>query len=473
MLNDDHTIVAPSTPAGGAIALIRLSGKDAIEICDKVFRSPNGRKLTSARGFTLHYGEVVDPTDNRPVDDVLVSIFRAPHSYTGENAAEISCHGSSYIVSRIIQLLIRNGARAAAPGEFTIRAFLSGKLDLAQAEGVADIIASTDRASHSIAMNQMRGGYSAELNRLRDELLHLTALLELELDFSEEDVEFADRAKLAEIMHQIQAKIDRLIDSFALGNAIKEGVATAIVGAPNAGKSTLLNLLLKEDRAMVSEIAGTTRDTIEESINIDGIKFRFIDTAGIRSTDDRLEQMGIDRTFDNIRRATVVLLVCDLSTFATHADIRDAVAMFTAQAEELHLRPEQHLLLILNKTDRVDPQFAASLCTEIQQRGLSAITISARTGDGGTLLIERLKLTVDLHSVLAGDTIVSNARHQEALLQARDALLRALDGLSAQLPADLLSEDIRQVVYHIGTITGAITNDEVLGQIFSKFCIGK
>lgn len=442
------TIVAPATASGGAIAVIRLSGPEAIACCDRVFR---GRKpLAEAAGQTLHYGRIMD--GERTLDDVVVALYRAPHSYTGEDAAEISCHGSRYIVSEIISLLIRSGARAAQPGEFTVRAFLAGKLDLSQAEAVADLIASDSRASHALASTQMRGGYSAALGALRDELLQLASLLELELDFSEEDVQFADRTRLREMMLRIEAEITRLTDSFSLGNAIKQGVAVAIVGEPNAGKSTLLNRLLGEERALVSEIAGTTRDTVEETLNIDGVLFRFIDTAGLHDTSDRLEQMGIDRTQEAIRRAQIVLQVADAT--------RPLPPAVPVTAEQTHL-------LVINKSDC--PQ------TQIPHSSLpaGALAISARTGEGIDRLLERLGSTLDTGSIYDGDPVISNSRHLDALRQALDALRRARTALDDTLPADLLSEDVRQVIHHLGTITGEISSDEILSQIFSRFCIGK
>lgn len=335
MIRDHDTIAAPATAAGGALAVIRISGEEALRICDRIFR---GREpLAAAAGYTVHYGEIVD--DGRVLDDVLVTVFRAPRSYTGEDAAEISCHGSQYIVSEILRLLTASGARMAGPGEFTIRAYLAGKLDLSQAEAVADIIASSSRAAHALAANQMRGGYSDALEGLCEKLLELTALLELELDFSEEEVEFADRAQLREAMQRIGAHIDALRNSFTLGNAIKEGVAVAITGAPNVGKSTLLNRLLNEERVLVSDIAGTTRDVIEERINIDGVVFRFLDTAGIRATDDRLEQMGIQRTMSSIERAQIVIYMTDAARLAAGAPV----------APEFPLRADQKLLVLVNK----------------------------------------------------------------------------------------------------------------------------
>lgn len=451
MIPDHDTIVAPATAAGGAIAVVRVSGREAFALCDRMFR---GRKpLAEADGYTVHYGEIMD--GDRIVDDVLAAVFRAPHSYTGEDSVEISCHGSSYIVSEILRLLTAAGGRMAQPGEFTIRAYLAGKLDLSQAEAVADTIAASSRAAHALASTQMRGGYSDELERLRDKLLSLTSLLELELDFSEEDVEFADRTALRETMQRIGAEIDRLRSSFSLGNAIKEGVAVAIAGAPNVGKSTLLNRLLNEERAMVSEIAGTTRDVIEERTNIDGILFRFLDTAGIRSTDDRLERMGIERTMESIRRAQLVIHLIDASALAAAVPEPD----FT-------LRPDQKLLTVANKIDRAP----ASLTLPE-----NIIGISAKQGTGLDRLCEALRRAVDTDALYHGDPVVSNSRHYEALTTAREALDRALDGLGNELPADLLSEEIRQVIHALGSITarGAIVPDEVLQNVFSKFCIGK
>ncbi len=451
MIPDHDTIVAPATAAGGAIAVVRVSGREAFALCDRVFR---GRKpLAEADGYTVHYGEIMD--GDRIVDDVLAAVFRAPHSYTGEDSVEISCHGSSYIVSEILRLLTAAGGRMAQPGEFTIRAYLAGKLDLSQAEAVADTIAASSRAAHALASTQMRGGYSDELERLRDKLLNLTSLLELELDFSEEDVEFADRTALRETMQRIGAEIDRLRSSFSLGNAIKEGVAVAIAGAPNVGKSTLLNRLLNEERAMVSEIAGTTRDVIEERANIGGILFRFLDTAGIRSTDDRLERMGIERTMESIRRAQLVIHLIDASALTAAVPEPD----FT-------LRPDQKLLTVANKIDRAP----ASLTLPE-----NVIGISAKQGTGLDRLCEALRRAVDTDALYHGDPVVSNSRHYEALTTAREALDRALDGLGNGLPADLLSEEIRQVIHALGSITarGAIVPDEVLQNIFSKFCVGK
>lgn len=476
MICDHDTIAAPATAAGGALAVVRVSGGDALTVCDRIFR---GRTpLAEAEGYTVHYGHIM--ADGRTLDDVLVTVFRAPRSYTGEDAAEISCHGSQYIVSEILRLLIAAGARMAQPGEFTIRAYLAGKLDLSQAEAVADIIASSSRASHALAANQMRGGYSEAFDTLREKLLHLTSLLELELDFSEEEVEFADRTQLRDTMQQIKERIDALRSSFSLGNAIKEGVVVAIVGAPNVGKSTLLNRLLNEERAMVSDIAGTTRDVIEERANIDGIVFRFLDTAGIRSTNDTLEQMGIARTMSSIERAQIIIRLIDASQSDVSASdespasgqtvrkpapaVPSADSAAGAQHPEFPLRPDQTLLTVYNKIDKT-PRFALPE---------GAVGISARNGDGIDDLRRALRNAVDTEALYHGDTVISNSRHYEALTSASEALSVALDGLRNNLPTDLLSEEIRQVIRHLSGVTGQdIVPEDVLKTIFSKFCIGK
>lgn len=479
---DHDTIVAPATAPGGALAVVRVSGAEALAVCDRIFRGRG--KLADAAAYTLHYGRIVEQegtpsaevagvrvapeqpesaTDSdrpasapaeRTIDDVLVAVFRAPHSYTGEESAEISCHGSQYIVSELLRLLCRAGARMASPGEFTIRAYLNGKMDLSQAEAVADLIASSSRAAHTLATTQLRGGYSADLEALRERLLELVSLLELELDFSEEEVEFADRTQLHETMEQIDARIEAMRRSFTLGNAIKQGVAVAIVGAPNAGKSTLLNRLLNEERALVSDIAGTTRDVIEERTNIDGVEFRFLDTAGIRTTEDRLERMGIERTLSSIARAQIIIRLLDASQ-----------AGDTIPAPDFEVRRDQRLLTVMNKLD----------CCPDRILPEGVLGLSAKTGEGLDTLRCALRAAVDTQALYHGDTVVSNSRHAEALTAAHDALLRALDGLREGLPTDLLSEEIRQVIGHIGTITGRgqITPDEVLQNIFSKFCIGK
>ncbi len=452
MIQEHDTIAAPATAAGGAIAVIRVSGDDSIALTDRIFR---GRTpLADAEGYTLRYGRIMD--GERTVDDVLVAVFRAPHSYTGEDGVEISCHGSSYIVSEILRLLGEAGARMAEPGEFTIRAYLAGKMDLSQAEAVADLIASSNRATHALASTQMRGGYSSELDSLCDRLLHLTSLLELELDFGEEDVEFADRSDLRKTMEEIDARIRSLGNSFSLGNAIKEGVAVAIAGSPNVGKSTLLNRLLNEDRAMVSDIAGTTRDVIEERVNIDGVIFRFLDTAGLRQTDDTLEKMGITRTLSSISNAQIILHMIDAREVESRGRIPEP---------QFPLREDQTLLTVVNKIDTV---------SELQL-AYDVIAISARSGEGIDSLRKALRNTVDTSALYHGDPIISNSRHYEALRRADEALQRTLEGLDNGLPTDLLSEEIRDVIRNINTITGSkeIVPDTVLQNIFSKFCIGK
>lgn len=452
---DADTIVAPATATGGALAVLRISGPDALAIGDRIFR---GRvPLAACPGHTVRFGRVV--ADGRTLDEVVATLFRAPHSYTGEDTVELSCHGSPYIVSELLRLLIAAGARMARPGEFTQRAYLNGKLDLAQAEAVADLIASSSQAAHALAATQMRGGFSARLEALRDELLHLTALLELELDFSEEEVAFADRATLRRTLGAIGDEIDRLRRSFALGNALKHGVAVAIVGAPNVGKSTLLNRLLHEERAMVSEIAGTTRDVIEETISIDGVLFRLLDTAGIRTTDDPLERMGIERTMAGIARAQIVIRMVDARQLA------EGAADDTMPSPEFSIDGTQRLLTVVNKRD-LAPDMPLPP---------DAIALSARTGEGIDRLCAALRATVDTETLYHGDAIVSSSRHYEALTAARKALGAALRGLDSGLPTDLLSEEIRAVISHIGTITGRgiITPDEVLRSIFADFCIGK
>ena len=452
MYIDHDTIIAPATASGGALTVIRLAGERAVEIADRLFRGRH--PMAETRSHTAHFGTICD--GERVVDEVVATLFRAPHSYTGEDTVEFSCHGSSYITAEVLRLALEAGARMAEPGEFTRRAYLAGRLDLSQAEAVADLIASSSRAAHTLASHQMRGGYSSALDHLREELLQLTALLELELDFSEEDVEFADRAQLDATMTAIACEVARLRSSFALGNAIKEGVAVAIVGAPNVGKSTLLNRLLNEERAMVSEIAGTTRDVIEEQLTIDGVRFRILDTAGIRTTDDRLEQMGIERTRQSIERAQIVIWMVD------------ATALDTTQplpVPDFILRPEQRLLSVINKAD-LYPHLV------LPEPFLS---ISAYTGCGIEALRRALRAAVPTEALEEGAAIVSSARHYEALTIATEALQRARHGLQEGLPTDLLSEEIRAVIVAIGSITGrgVILPDEVLQTLFSHFCIGK
>ena len=451
--NHTTTIAAAATGPGGAITLIRLSGPEAISITDSLFSRP----LTDAKGYTVHFGTLAD--GDRLLDEVLVTLFRAPRSYTGEDMVEISCHGSSYITREVLSLLVRRGATPASAGEFTRRAFLNGKLDLSQAEAVADLIASESSAAHRIALNQMRGGYATELAGLREKLLHITSLLELELDFSEEDVEFADRSELSVLLNDIHTRCSTLAGSFRMGNALKNGVPVAIAGAPNAGKSTLLNALLGEERAIVSDIPGTTRDFIEESLTLEGIRFRFIDTAGLRHTDDTVEALGIERARERIKRASVVLLL-----------ISEAISTDKAleQIQSLNLTAEQHLIVLLNKHDL----WNTTPLTEALQSRFDVLSISARSGEGLDTL-QRLLVDSVADNMNEDSLIVSNVRHYEALLHACEALDRAQQGLQNGLPSDLVSEEVRQVLYHLGTITGEITTDDILGNIFSKFCIGK
>ena len=453
IFHDTDTIVAPATAVGGALCVIRLSGRDAITICDSIFQ---GRKpLTEARTATLHYGNIVDGEEL--VDDVVVSIFRSPRSYTGEDTVEISAHGSRYVINKIISLLTSRGARLAEAGEFTRRAFLAGKLDLSQAEAVADIIASASHSAHAIASTQMRGAYSDELQALRNQLLHITSLLELELDFSEEDVEFADRTELRALLEKILGKVSSLAESFSLGNALKEGIMVAIAGRPNVGKSTLLNRLAGEDRAMVSDIAGTTRDTIEATTNIDGVIYRFIDTAGLHSTDDKLEQMGIERTEQALRKARIILWMQDYN------EEYSALESFSPTKD-------QTLLRIINKIDlREDNRELRSALDNT----IPTYYISAKSGEGVEQLIDAFKQTTNASAAYQGEVIVSSQRHYDALTQSRTALESALSALDNGISSDLLSEDIRQVMHHLGTITGEITSEDILKSIFSQFCIGK
>ena len=438
-------IVAPATPTGGAIAIVRIEGKGAIGLCESLFRPiGSSRRLAEMKGYTMSYGYIME--GERRVDDVVVSLYRAPHSYTGGDMVEISCHGSAYIVSEIVRLAVEAGARTATAGEFTKRAFLAGKLDLSQAEAVADVIAADSKAALTMADTQLRGAYSAALGSLRAELLHLAAMLELELDFGEEDVEFANREELVGLLNRIEAEIVRLKRSFITGNAIKKGLAVAIVGAPNVGKSTLLNRIVGDERAMVSDIAGTTRDTIEESVAIDGVMFRFIDTAGLHDTADKLEAMGIERTRKALGEAQIV------------------VEMFDAVGEDF-VTPseEQKIVRVLNK---IDLQAEATLPD-------GWIGISAKQGIGIEEFLKALRECVDTSDVMRGEAVVSNSRHHEALLHAEEALQRARGGLNYGLSTDLVAQDVRAVLEAIGTITGEVSNQDILTHIFSKFCIGK
>ena len=484
-IKNDDTIYAPATvPGTGAISVIRVSGPEALTIADKVIRCRKGT-ISDASGYTIKFG-TIHTADDAVLDEVLVSIFRAPHSYTGENSVEISCHASSYIVSSVMELLFAAGARAAEPGEFTQRAFLNGKMDLAQAEAVADVIASQNAAAHRIAFKQMKGGFSSELKGMRSELLELVSLMELELDFSEEEVEFADRSRLNELLAALIAHISRLIDSFKLGNAIKNGVPVAIAGATNTGKSTLLNALLGEDRAIVSDIHGTTRDTIEETLNIDGVLFRFIDTAGLRETEEVVEKIGIERTFKKISEASIVLGMIDLTR-----DFESSCETVREVIEKVDFE-SQKLVILLNKTDICEINKNVSILnfivSSLEIKGFTSsvaenhencdidvpiIPISAKTGSG----IDNLRtiLAASQRDLLADSdtTLVTNQRHVQALTEARTSLLRVQDGLTLGLPTDLAAQDIREAIYHLGSIVGEISTDEVLGNIFRNFCIGK
>ena len=464
-MNRNDVICAISTAPGmGAIAVLRLSGEGAVALTDRVFVASSGRDLAGVAGNTVHFGRVLDGEDL--VDEVLVTVFRAPRSFTGEETVEIACHGSVYIQQRLLRLLVDAGARLAAPGEFTQRAFLNGKMDLSQAEAVADLIASSSAASHRMALSQMKGGFSAELVRLRADLLHITSLLELELDFSEEDVEFADRSELRRIAGNIRRLLMRLCDSFAVGNVIKNGVPVAIVGNTNVGKSTLLNALLNEERAIVSDVAGTTRDVIEDTVNLNGVTFRFIDTAGIRATEDEVESIGIERTFAKIGQARVVLLLTDLSRGA------ECFEEYYQQVKE-RIAPDATLLIVLNKTDRVDDLLTPQETIRLFTSGEEIIPISAKEGTNLDGLVEKLTEAVNLDGMQAGDVIVSNIRHYEALSHALTAVERVIAGLESGLSGEFVSQDIRECLHYLGEITGDITTDEVLGNIFKNFCIGK
>ena len=462
MINQD-TIVALATPSGaGAIAIIRLSGEKAINFVEKQFKSVSGKLLGKQKTHTIHLGHIIDGA--KIIDEVLVSVFKNPNSYTGENVVEISCHGSNYIQQEIIQLFLRKGCRMATAGEFTLRAFLNGKLDLSQAEAVADLISSDNEASHQIAMQQMRGGFSSEIAKLREELLNFASLIELELDFAEEDVEFADRTQFKELIERITFVLKRLIDSFAIGNVIKNGIPVAIVGEPNVGKSTLLNALLNEERAIVSEVAGTTRDTIEDEISIGGIGFRFIDTAGIRETKDVVESIGIKKTFEKIEQAQVVIYLFDSTQFNIHS------SEFKVELEKIKNKyPQKPLIVIANKIDQIDGSQIAIMQNEIPEIQL----LSAKTGFGVEQLTNALLNLINTGALRNNETIVTNSRHYDALLKAFEEIQKVSYGLDSGLSGDLLAIDIRQALYHFGEITGEITNDDLLGNIFANFCIGK
>ncbi|MFT5986171.1 MAG: tRNA modification GTPase [Planctomycetota bacterium] len=461
------TIVALATPAGaGAIAVIRLSGDEAIALASSIFSSVSKKLLHEQPTHTIHLGHIKDGA--RIVDEVLASIFKNPKSYTGEDVVEISCHGSNYIQQEIIQLCLRKGARMATAGEFTLRAFINGKMDLSQAEAVADLIASDSEASHQLAIQQMRGGFSNEIKQLREELLNFASLIELELDFAEEDVAFANRDEFQKLITRITQVLKRLIDSFATGNVLKNGIPVAIVGEPNVGKSTLLNSLLNEERAIVSDIAGTTRDTIEDELNIGGIAFRFIDTAGIRDTSDTIEGLGIKKTFEKMEQAQVVLLLLSTKEYAT------AGVNFQIEIEKIKNRhPQKTLVVVANKIDEVDTQTISAVKNTVLPQGTVLIPLSAKTGEGVELLKSTLLNFVNTGALRNNDTIVTNSRHYDALLKALEEIIKVQEGIDINLTSDLMAIDIRQALYHFGEITGEITNDDLLGNIFANFCIGK
>lgn len=461
-MNQD-TICAIATAQGGAIGCIRVSGPEAIEITSCIFTpAATNRELGDSKPYTLTFGRIYDGSE--VIDEVLVSLFRAPHSYTGENSTEITCHGSAYILQKVLQLLIKNGCRMAAPGEYTQRAFLNGKMDLSQAEAVADLIASSSAATHRLAMSQMRGGFSKELATLRDQLLHFTSLIELELDFSDhEELEFADRSELCQLANNIEKVIARLVNSFNVGNAIKNGVPVAIIGETNAGKSTLLNVLLNEDKAIVSDIHGTTRDIIEDTVNIGGITFRFIDTAGIRETSDTIESLGIERSFQKLDQAEIVLWMID----ATNAQ-----AQITQLAGQLLPRCERkQLILVYNKADLVD-NIQNSIPDNFPDN-VQSITLSAKKREHIEELQRMLITSAHLPTITQNDVIVTNVRHYEALNNALEAIHRVQEGLTNNISGDFISQDIRECIFHLSDIAGEVTNDMVLQNIFQHFCIGK
>ena len=465
-MNQD-TICAIATAQGGAIGSIRVSGPEAITITGRIFTpAKSGKLLSEQKPYTLTFGRIYNGEEM--IDEVLVSLFRAPHSYTGEDSTEITCHGSSYILQQVMQLLIKNGCRMAQPGEYTQRAFLNGKMDLSQAEAVADLIASSSAATHRLALSQMRGGFSKELTTLREKLLNFTSMIELELDFSEEDVEFADRSALRRLADEIEEVIARLANSFSVGNVIKNGVPVAIIGETNAGKSTLLNVLLNEDKAIVSDIHGTTRDVIEDTVNIGGITFRFIDTAGIRETSDTIESLGIERTFQKLDQAEIVLWMIDSA---------DAISQLTLLSDKILPRCEhKQLILVFNKVELINETQKNELASQFSEHigsEIESIFISAKQRLHTDELQQRLVAAAHLPTVTQNDVIVTNVRHYEALTRALDAIHRVQEGLDANITGDFLSQDIRECIFHLSDIAGEVTNDMVLQNIFAHFCIGK
>ena len=463
ILSNNQSICAISTASGnGAIAIIRISGNEAFAICDKIIELKSGKQLLALHSHSSVFGYIID--NKSVIDEVVISIFKNPKSYTGEDTVEISCHGSIYIQQRIMELLLRNGARLAQPGEFTLRAFMNGKLDLSQAEAVGDLIASQNQTSHQLALNQMRGGFSNQLNELRNKLLHFISLIELELDFSEEDVEFANRNEFKELILEINKVCKSLSASFKLGNVIKNGLPVAIVGKPNSGKSTLLNALLNEEKAIVSEIPGTTRDVIEDVINIEGIQVRFIDTAGIRDTTDTIETLGIEKTFEKIKKATIILLITDVS---------DNIEDIHNQLKRIQLSKNQTLAVILNKADKISADELKNKEILMADLPFTSISISAKHKQNINAIHSYILQAINFKKLNDNDIIITNARHFEALENTYFSGQRIVEGLESHLPSDLLAEDIREMLRFIGEITGEITNDEILGNIFKNFCIGK
>ena len=463
-MNTNDTITALASASGsGAVAIIRVSGPKAFTIVNSIFTAKSKKSILEQDSHTIHLGHIKD--DTKVLDEVLISLFKNPRSYTGEDVIEINCHGSSYIQQEILQLLLRKGCRTAEAGEFTLRAFLNGKMDLSQAEAVADLIASDSEAAHQIAIQQMRGGFSNEIKKLRDELLNFASLLELELDFAEEDVEFADRSQFIALLSKIEILLKRLIDSFALGNVIKNGIPVSIVGAPNVGKSTLLNALLNEERAIVSDIAGTTRDTVEDEISIGGLRFRFIDTAGIRETKDTIEHIGIQKTFEKISQAKVVIYLIDSSKL----DIEglDSIKNEIAQIKNQH--PLKPLIVIGNKVDALNSNKKKAISNSISE----ILFISAKQKTGITELTNKLLSFVNDGSLRNDETIVTNSRHYDSLIKSLEQIQNVQGGMNMQLSGDLLAIDLREALFHLGNITGEVTNDELLGNIFANFCIGK
>jgi len=470
-LNND-TIIALATSSGvGAIAVIRLSGEKSIEIVNHFFQSKFGEKdLNQVKSHSIHLGNIVE--DNRVIDEVLVSVFKNPQSYTGENVVEISCHGSIYIQQEILQLFLKQGVRNADAGEFTLRAFIHGKMDLSQAEAVADLIASDSKASHQIALQQMRGGFSSEIAALREQLLNFASLIELELDFAEEDVEFADRKQFQELITKITFVLKRLIDSFAVGNVLKNGIPVAIVGEPNVGKSTLLNALLNEEKAIVSDIAGTTRDAIEDEIIINGVTYRFIDTAGIRETKDIIENIGIKKTFEKIEQAQLVIYLIDAAKI-----IRDNTSLeqLKESVKKIHNQfPHKKLIIIANKIDLVNEvSFKKNMKDSLGEDFENLLLLSAKNKNGLETLIKSLTNLANTGSLSNNEIIVSNSRHFEALNNALHAIIEVQKGVDNEISSDLFAVDIREALHHLGLITGEITTEDLLGNIFANFCIGK